>query len=83
MIVKIKNLITKIRLSETQIINEHLFKEDEKILKSSFNLKNNKKLNNKKIIIFDKKNYKLIKMLKNALFTLSFSEVNIKFTFHI
>src|SRR5438034_795303 len=84
MIVEMKSLITKIRLSKAQITNEYLFEKDEKILKSTFISENNEKLNTKEIITFDeKKNYKLIRALKDTLLTLSFSEVNAEITFHI
>jgi len=49
MIVKMNNLIIKVRLSEAQTTNEHLLKEDEKILKSSFNSENNEKSDNEKL----------------------------------
>ena len=78
------NLIIKVRLSEAQITNEHLLKEDEKILKSLFNSENNEKLNNEEVIIFDKKkDYKLVRTLEDILFMLSSSEVDVEITFHI
>ena len=84
MIIKINSLIIKVRLSETQIINEYLLEEDEKILKSSFNLENDEKLNIKKVITFDKKkDYKLIRALEDILLISSFSEVNVETAFHI
>ncbi len=84
MIIKINNLIIKIRLFKTQIINKYLLKEDEKILKSLFNSKNNEKLNTKEVIIFnEKKNYELVRILKNILLISSFSEVDIKIAFYI
>ena len=84
MIVEMKSLITKVRLSEAQTTNESLLKKNEKILKSIFDSENNEKLNTEKVITFDeKKNYELVKVLKNALLTSSFSEVDVKVTFHI
>ena len=84
MIVKMKNLIIKIRLSETQTTNESLLKKDKKILKFTFNSENDEKSDTKEIITFDeKKDYKLVRTLENALLTLSFSEINVKITFHI
>ena len=86
MIAEMNSLITKIRLLKAQATNECLLEEDEKILKSSFNSKNNKKekSDNKKIAAFDKKkNYKLVKTLKNILLILLFSEINIEIIFHI
>ena len=84
MIIKMKSFITKIKLFKAQTTNEYLLEEDEKILKLSFNSENNEKSDNKKIIIFDKKeNYELIKVLKNALLILLFFKVNVEFTFHI
>ena len=73
----------KVRLSEAQTTNESLLEEDEKILKSSFNSKNNEKLNTEKIIIFDeKKNYELVRTLENALLTSSFFKIDVKAAFH-
>ena len=84
MIIKMKSLIIKVRLSETQIINKHLLKEDEKILKLSFNSKNNKKSDNKKIIIFDeKKDYELVRTLENILLISSIFKIDIEIIFHI
>ena len=84
MIVKMKNLIIKIKLSETQITNKSLLKKNKKILKFIFNLKNNEKSNTEEIITFDKKkDYKLVKTLKNVLLILLFSEINIEIIFHI
>ena len=84
MIAEINSLITKVRLSEAQTTNECLLKEDEKILKSSFNSENDEKSNNKKVITFDKKeNYELVRALENTLLTSSSSEVDVKITFYI
>ena len=84
MIVKMNNLIIKVRLSEAQTTNECFLEEDEKILKSSFDSENDEKLNNEEIIIFDKKeNYELVRILKNTLLILLFFKVDIKITFHI
>ena len=84
MITKINNLIIKIRLSEIQTTNESLLKEDEKILKSSFDSENDEKSNTEEVITFDeKKDYELIKTLEDALLMLSLSEVDVKVTFHI
>jgi len=83
MIIKINNLIIKIRLSEAQITNEYLLEEDEKILKSLFNSENNES-DNKKIIIFDKKkDYELVRALEDALLTSLSFKVDVKITFHI
>ena len=83
MITKMNSLIIKVRLSEAQTINEHLLKEDEKILKLLFDSEN-EKLNTEKIITFNKKkDYKLVKVLENVLFILSFSEVDAEAAFHI
>ncbi len=83
-IIKINNLIIKIRLSEAQITNEYFLKEDEKILKFIFDSENNKKLNIKEVIAFDKKkDYKLVKILEDALLISLFSEVDIEIIFYI
>ena len=79
MIVKMKSLITKIRLLKTQTTNESLLEEDKKILKYTFDSENNEKSDTEKIIIFDeKKNYKLIRILEDALFISSLFKVNVK-----
>jgi len=84
MIVKINNLIIKVRLFKTQTTNECLLKEDEKILKSTFNLENDEKSDTEKIAAFDKKkNYELVRALEDALLTSSFSEVDAEAAFHI
>ena len=84
MIAKINNLITKVRLSEVQTTNESLLKEDEKILKSLFDSENNKKSNTEEVIIFnEKKDYELVRALEDTLLILSFSEIDVKITFHI
>ena len=84
MIVKMKSLITKIRLFKAQTTNESLLKEDKKILKSTFNSENNKKSDIKEIITFNKKkDYKLVRALKDTLLTSSFSEVDVEITFHV
>ena len=84
MITEMNNFIIKIRLSEAQIINEYLLKEDEKILKSSFNSENNEKLNNKEVIIFnEKEDYKLVRALEDALLMLSSFKVDIEIIFYI
>jgi len=84
MIIKINNLIIKIRLLKAQITNEHLLKENEKILKSSFDSENNEKSDNEKVITFDKKeNYELIRALKDTLLILSFFKIDIKIIFYI
>ena len=83
MIVKINSLITKVRLLKAQTTNEHLLKEDEKILKSSFDSENDE-LNSEEIITFDKKkDYELVKALEDILLTSSSSEVDVEITFHI
>ena len=83
MIIKMNSLIIKVRLSEAQITNKCLLEEDEKILKSSFDLKDNES-DNEEVITFDKKkDYKLVRALENALLTSSFSEIDIKIIFHI
>ncbi len=86
MIAKMNSLITKVRLSEAQITNEHLLKEDEKILKSSFNSENNEKekSDDEEVITFDKKeDYELVRALEDVLLTSSFSEINVEVAFHI
>ena len=84
MIIKMNSLIIKVKLSEAQITNEYFLEEDEKILKLSFNSENNEKSNNKKVIIFNKKeNYKLVRTLKDILLTSSSSEVDVEIAFHI
>ena len=84
MIVKIKNLITKIRLLEAQTTNKNLLEKDEKILKSSFNSEDNEKLNNEEVIIFNKKeDYELVRALEDALLISSFFEVDVETVFHI
>src|SRR5881396_3336958 len=77
MIAEMNNLIIKVRLFKAQTTNEHLLEKDEKILKSSFNLKDDES-DNEKIIVFDKKkNYELIRTLEDVLLTLSSSEVDV------
>ena len=79
-----KSLIIKIRLSEAQTTNECLLKEDEKILKSSFDSENNEKSNNEEVITFDKKeDYELVRALEDALLMSLFFEVDVEITFHI
>ena len=74
----------KVRLSETQTTNKCLFKENKKILKSTFDLENNKKLNTEEVIIFDKKkDYELVKALQDALLTSSLFKIDAETTFHI
>ena len=74
----------KIKLLKAQITNKCFLEEDEKILKLSFNLENDEKLNNEEIVTFDeKKNYKLVKALKNILLILSSFKIDIDITFHI
>ena len=84
MIVKINSLITKIRLFKTQTINEYLFKKNEKILKFTFNSENDEKSDTEEVAAFDKKkDYKLVRILKNALLMSSLSEVDAEITFYI
>ncbi len=84
MITEINSFIIKVRLSEVHIINEYFLEENKKILKSTFDSENDKKLNIKKVIIFDKKkNYELVRILENALLTSLFSEINIEYIFYI
>src|SRR5438034_639806 len=84
MITEMKNLITKIRLLKAQTTNESLLKEDEKILKSTFNSENDEKLNTEEVVAFDKKkDYKLVRALEDALLMSSLSEVDVEITFHI
>ena len=84
MIIKMNNLITKVRLLKAQTTNKCLLEEDEKILKSIFNSENNEKLNTEKIAVFDKKkNYELVRVLENILLILSLFKVDVKVTFHI
>ena len=79
-----KNLIIKIKLFETQTINKSLFKKNKKILKFIFNSENNEKSNTEKIITFDeKKDYELVRTLKNILLMSSSSEVDVDTAFHI
>ena len=78
------SLIIKIRLSEIQTTNKSLLKKDKKILKSSFNLKNNEKSDTEEVITFNKKkDYKLVRILEDTLLILSLFEVDIEITFHI
>ncbi len=84
MIIKINNLIIKIKLSEIQIINKSLLKKDEKILKSSFDSENDEKLDTEEVITFNKKkDYELVRALKDALLTSSLFKVDVKTAFHI
>src|SRR6266487_4874194 len=86
MIAEMNSLITKVRLLKAQTTNECLLKEDEKILKSSFNSENNEKekSDDEEVIIFnEKENYELVRMLEDILLTSSLSEVDVKVTFHI
>ena len=53
LIEKMDNLITKIELSETEATNEQILKEDEKIMKTSFD----EKSDNEIIVKFDKKKF--------------------------
>ena len=55
MIIKINNLIIKVKLLKAQIINEYLLKENEKILKSSFNSENDESDNKKSLYLIRKK----------------------------
>ena len=74
MIAEMNNLIIKIQLSETQIINESFLKEDEKVLKSFYN---DEEFNNEVVKNFNKKkNFELMQTLEKALelITSSFSE---------
>ena len=74
----------KIRLSEAQTTNESLLEEDEKILKSIFDSENDEKLNTEEVVAFDeKKDYELVRALKDALITLSLFKVDVKITFYI
>ncbi len=83
-IIKINNLIIKIRLLEVQTTNKYFFEKDEKILKFSFDSENNEKSDTEKIIMFnEKKNYKLVRILEDILLTLSFFKINIEITFHV
>ena len=86
MIAEMNSLITKIRLLKAQTTNEHLLKEDEKILKLSFNSENNEKekSDDEEVVTFDEKeDYELVRALEDILLTSSFSEVDAEATFHI
>ena len=84
MIIKMNNLIIKVRLLKAQTTNKYFLEEDEKILKLSFNSKNDEKLNNEKITAFDEKeNYELVRILENALLTSLFFKIDVKTAFHI
>ena len=74
----------KVRLLKAQTTNESLLKKDEKILKLTFDSENNEKSDIKEVVTFDKKkNYKLVRVLENALLTSSLSEVDVKIAFHV
>ena len=78
LIAKMNTLITKIEISETEVTNEQILKEDEKIMKTSFD----EKSDNEIIVKFDeKKDFKLAKALEKALSYLTTSST--KFTFHV
>src|SRR5437773_159120 len=84
MIVEMNSLITKVRLLKAQTTNEHLLKEDEKILKSSFNSENDEKSDNEEVVAFDEKeDYELVRALEDALLMSLFFEVDVEITFHI
>ena len=84
MIVKMKNLIIKVRLSEAQTTNEHLLEEDEKILKLSFDSENDEKSDTEKVVTFDKKkNYELIRTFQDTLLISLLFKIDVKITFHI
>ena len=74
----------KVRLFKAQATNESLLEEDEKILKSTFDSENNEKSDTEEVAAFDKKkDYKLVRILKNALLMSSLSEVDAEITFYI
>ena len=78
LIAKMNTLITKIEISETEVTNKQILKEDEKIMKTSFD----EKSDNEIIAEFDeKKDFELAKTLEKALFNLTTSST--KFTFHV
>ena len=84
MIIKMNSLITKVRLLKAQTTNEHLLEEDEKILKLSFNAENNEKSDIEEVAAFDKKkDYELVRVLKDILLTSSFFKVDVKTAFHV
>ena len=86
MIAEMNSLITKVRLLKAQTTNECLLKEDEKILKSSFNSENDEKekLNDEEVAAFNKKkDYELVRVLEDILLILSFFKVDVEVTFHI
>src|SRR5438034_8464918 len=86
MIAEMNNLITKVRLLKAQTTNECLLKEDEKILKSSFNSENNEKekSDDEEIITFDeKKDYELVRALEDVLLMSSLFKVDVEAAFHI
>ena len=75
----------QIKLFEAQATNEHLLKEDEKILELLFNLDDEKSEDEEsenEVTSFDeKKDYKLAKALKEILLTLSSSDI--ESVFHV
>ena len=76
----------KIEISETEVTNECILKEDEKILKTFFDLDEksdlDKKSKNEIIVKFDeKKDFELAKALEKVLSYLTTSST--KFTFHV
>src|SRR5438046_8476937 len=66
LIAKMNTLITKIEISETEVTNKHILKEDEKIMETFFDL--DEKSDNEIIVKFDKKkDFELVKVLEKAL----------------
>ena len=77
MIDKINSLIAKIQLSKNKIINEEILKNDE--IEDSFI-----NIDNELIAAFNnKKDFELIKALKEILFIISSNSFNKKSAFHI
>ena len=84
MIIEMKSFIMKVRLFKAQTINESFLEEDEKILKSTFNSENNEKSDIKEVAAFDKKkDYELVRVLKDILLISSFFKVDVEITFHV
>ena len=79
MIAEMNNLVIKIQLLETQITNESLLEEDEKVLKSFYD---DEESDDEAVKNFNKKkNFELMQTLEKALEL--FTPSSFKFTLHI
>ena len=86
MIAEMNNLIVKIQLSETQITNESLLEEDEKVLEPIHHDENENDEESDDEVITDfneKEDFELTQTLKKALQLLTSSSFNVEFIFHI